>query len=1078
MELGFVALGLVQGALAGLNATGFVLLWRTTRVVNLAQPAIGLVGGVLAGMLVSSAGWSFWWAAPLGIGLSAALAFGAERLVLARLADLPRAVPMVATIGLAQLFGALQSGIPFAFGGRLPSYDVAIGMEWFVFPVLLKGGHLLALVTFPLAVLAVHHFVHRSRVGVAALAVGQDQARAQALGVDSGFVRSMAWTVAGALSGVAGVLSIPVLGFSLGDGVAPTVLLLALAPAVVGGLRSLGVTFAAALGVGVAYQFALLHTPAAGMADAVLGLVILVCFAARRSRSEREAAVERASSWSAGTTPPPAARAVRRDVRWRAAVRLGAVVLAAAAALPPLWLSPSADVRYGTGAALALAAVATAVAWTFSGEVLLGLWGVAALGATALVVAPGPLAIRAAVGLVIGIGTGIGLGIVGQRRAGMATAVAGLAVAVAAPYLLLRLGSPSLGFDGELSASAAGAVASVAVIGVAVVRSHRLGLRMIAARDQPRHARGIGVEVVRHRHVALGAAGGLAAVAGMLYLACVPSGLAPGAFDATRSLDVVALAVVGGLGSALGAALGAAALVVGGAVLPPPWGSVASGAGVLWVVLFAPAGVSGALTVLRDRLAAVLVPDAHRTVPPSATGVPVASFPDTTTKARVAGADTREALQHPLVRRAMVAAFAIAGPSMAGVLGAPLLVRDHLGVETGASGPWLVLVLAALTAVAAIAGWRRAVVASEVPVVAIALAALGVFVLTEDDAMVAALALVGAAPTGWTVARVARRAADHTPAHLTSAASGLVAAAGCGGLVAAAHLAAVAAGNDLLHVARWAVVYLAIGTIALTLAGRGVPTAIVSEPSSAAGGRRRWTAVRVEGLAVDLGGHRILSDVTLEVRPGELVALVGANGSGKSTLLRAIAGVVGHHGGRVDVAGEDLAGLRPHERAAAGVAFVDGARPVFPDLSVRQNLRVGAFLTHRTEASFASALEEIVAIIPQLAHRLDATAGLLSGGEQRLLAVAQTLLRRPVVLLADELGLGLDVRAQQLLFRLLRDLANDGIAVIAVDHDVEALARLVDRTIAIQDGGILEVEPAATDVRDLVPAAFLGSATR
>lgn len=232
MDAGFVALGLVQGSLAGLNALGLVLLWRTTRVVNLAQPAIGLVGGVLTGMLVASSGWTFWWAAPVGIAISALLGFASERLVMARLATLPRTVPMVATIGLAALFQALQTGIPFAFGGRLPSYDVDIGIELFVFPVLLKGPHPLALASLPLTLGALWWFIHRTRVGTAATAAGQDLERAQTLGVHAGFVRAVSWTIAGALSGVAGVLSIPVLGFSLGDGVAPTVLLLALAPAV------------------------------------------------------------------------------------------------------------------------------------------------------------------------------------------------------------------------------------------------------------------------------------------------------------------------------------------------------------------------------------------------------------------------------------------------------------------------------------------------------------------------------------------------------------------------------------------------------------------------------------------------------------------------------------------------------------------------------------------------------------------------------------------------------------------------------------------------------------------------------
>lgn len=1076
MELGFVALGLVQGALAGLNAVGFVLLWRTTKVVNLAQPAMGLVGGVLTGMLVSGGGWSFWWAAPVGVAVSAALAYGAERLVMARLADLPRAVPMVATVGLAQLFGALQSGIPFAFGGRLPSYDIDLGVEWFVFPVLLKGGHLLALVAFPVAVLGVHRFLGRSRTGVAALAVGQDQARAQTLGVDSGFVRSVTWAVAGVLSGVAGVLAIPVLGFSLGDGVAPTVLLLALAPAVLAGLRHPGGTFAASLAVGVGYQFALLHTPAAGMADALLGLVILVGFAARRKRTEREANVERATSWSAGTTPPPVPRSVGRDPRWKAATRFGGAALVIAAALPPLWLSPSADVRYGTGAALALAAVATAVAWTFGGEILLGLWGVAALGATALVAAPGPLPFRAVLGVAVGVAVGVGVGVVGQRRAGVASAVAGLAVAVAAPYLLLRLGSPSLGLDAQLAASLAGATVAVVVVAAAWVRGHRSGVRMIAARDQPRHARGLGVDVARSRHVALGAAGGLAAVAGMLYVASVPAGLAPGAFDATRSLDVVALAVVGGVGSALGAGLGAAALILAGAALPPPWGSVASGAGVLWVVLFAPAGAAGALTVARDRIARLLVPNTVRDE--VAAVVSVSPIPAGT--AWVAGADTRGALRDGAVRAAMVAAFALSGPALAALFGGPLIVRGHLGFDAGPLAPWLVLASAAAAAIAAVGAWRRAAPTSELLVAGIATAVVATFVVTEDAVMTAGVAIVGPVAAGWTVARLARRANDHVPAHLASAASGLVVASGCGGLVAAAHLAAVAAGNDLVDVGRWSLVYLAVGSAAIACLARRAPTPRSADHGSepVVAGRRRWTALRVERLAVDLGGHRILSGVTLDVRPGQLVALVGANGSGKSTLLRAVAGFVDPVSGRIDVAGEDLTGLRPHERTASGVAFVDGARPVFADLTVRQNLRVGAYLSHRTDASFSAGLEHLLTVVPQLAARLDTRAGMLSGGEQRQLAVAQTLFRRPVVLLTDELGLGLDGAAQRLVFRLLRQLADDGIAVVAVDHDVEALLAVADRTIAVKETAVVEVADATSDHDELVPAVFLGSARR
>src|SRR5687768_14129165 len=127
MSLGILASGLVYGSLAGLNSLGLVLLWRTTRLVNLAQPAMGMVGGVLTGLLVAAAGWSFWWAVPVGLLVGALLGLAADRVVLVRLQDAPRAVLLVATIGLAKVFGAIQTGLPFALGGHRPSYTVDIG---------------------------------------------------------------------------------------------------------------------------------------------------------------------------------------------------------------------------------------------------------------------------------------------------------------------------------------------------------------------------------------------------------------------------------------------------------------------------------------------------------------------------------------------------------------------------------------------------------------------------------------------------------------------------------------------------------------------------------------------------------------------------------------------------------------------------------------------------------------------------------------------------------------------------------------------------------------------------------------
>lgn len=1092
MEAGYVALGLVQGALAGLNALGLVLLWRTTRVINLAQPAIGLVGGVLTGMLVASSGWSFWWAAPIGIVTSALLGFASDRVVMARLANLPRTVPMVATIGLAALFTALQSGIPFAFGGQLPSYDVDIGIELFVFPVLLKGPHLLALASLVLVLAGLWWFTHRTRTGTAALAVGQDLERAQALGVHVAYVRAVVWALAGTLSGITGVLSIPVLGFSLGKGVGATVLLLGLAPAVLVGLRSFPLTAAASLAIGVGYQFTLLKAPTAGTADVLLGALLIVALAVRRRPLEREAAARRASSWTAASGVTRLPRRLGHDPLWRRLSFGAAAVFLVVAAIPPLWLSPSGDVRYGTGAAMVVAAIASAAAWMFRGEIALGHWGIAALGATVTYSMPGPLVWRVIAGLATGLTVGLVLAVIARRRGGLAAAVAGLALATAAPYWLVRAGTPSLGVDGQTGAIVAGAISAFAAVTLTWLRGRNLGLQMVAARDEPRRASGLGVATAKVGSAAMALSGGLAALAGILYLAAVPAGVAPGAFDATRSLDVLAFAVVGGLGSAVGAGLGAAALLVAGAVLPDPWGMVATGAGVVWVVLFAPAGLSSALTRLRDLAARALRPELLPARPAgvSSAGSEEPDAPEEQVRI-VAGADTREAMATPTVRASMAAAFCVAVPTIASLFGLPFSLDDHVGLDAGSFGPWIVFMAGATAVAAGLAHWRSwrarsaGWLSTEGIIAGVAAAALVTFVISDDPLMLTLLAFGAPAAGGFVIGGLARGAASVCVPRTRSAAAGLVVTSGVAGLIGAAHLAVVSSGNTIVEAARWAAVYLVGACLfALAAAARAPRDRQRSRQRNLAPAsvvRRRWAPLRVDSLTVYFDEHRVLDEISLEVGSREVIALVGTNGAGKSTLLRVVAGLTPMTMGRIDVAGQEITELRPDERASAGVAFVSGARPVFPELTVRENLRVGGYLTHRTNRSFVEALEHVLTLVPTLAKRLDTRAGLLSGGEQRQLAIAQTLFRRPALLLADELTLGLDRDAQGVVLELLRTLADDGIGVVVVDHDLRSLAGIADRIAVLHNGSIVAFDDPGSFREakdDLLPARFLATSDR
>lgn len=1090
MEIGFLALGLVQGSLAALNAVGLVLLWRTTRVVNLAQPAMGLVGGVLVGMLVSSAGWSFWWAAPVGVGVGAAAGLLSERLVMVRLAALPRVVPMVATLGLAVLFQALQSGIPFAFGGRLPSYDVDLGFELFVFPVLLKGPHLLALAALPVAVSGVHWYLHRSRLGVAAVATGQDLERAQALGIDPGFVRSVSWAIAGALSGVSGVLAVPVLGFSLGEGVGAAVLLLAFAPAVVVGLRDLRFAALAAVVFGITYQVALVRLPTAALADAGLAAVLLLSLALRRRPFDREAAAARSASWASATTPRRLPVALRRSTRWRSACAVAAPVAVAAAALPPLWLSPSGDVRYGTAGAMALAAVSVAVAWMFSGEIAIGHWGIAALGAAGAAVTPGPALVRALAAIAIGAVAAAALAFVSERRRGLSGAAAGLALALVAPRWL---GEVDLGprDGGGGAAVTAGAVAVAVAVAVTWFRSTRSGITLVAAHEEPRRAVDLGINGRRAYVHGLTLSGAVAGLAGALYLFAVPAGIAPGAFDAPRSFDILAFAVVGGLGSAIGAAAGAAALLAAGVLLPPPWGAVATGTGVLWVVLFLPSGLSVALTTVRDLVARLLLPEMTSTKPAPALRDAAGSDPDPEDPAEALppGADTREAAAVPAVRRAAVAAFFVAAPAAASLVALPAMLDDHLGTDFGDNAAWLVLATAAIAVAAAAISWRRNCrerTAGSTDVVVVGGAALAalVFATVSDLAMVTVTAAIAAVTAPWVLARLAADATKAARRRCRSAAAGLVVLGAATGPIGALHLALVNAGGSLASAARWASLYGAIGTFAMARAraaarrNRPVASAAMTRAGDA-GSRRRWAALRVESLSVTFGGTCVLEDVDLEVGAGEIVGLLGANGTGKSTLLRAVAGHVDADARAISVAGNDLGGLRADERAAAGVALVSGARPIFPELTVRENLRAAAYLTHRSARAFDVALRHVFDAVPSLEPKVDRLAGLLSGGEQRQLAIAQTLFSRPVVVLADEVALGLDATGQAAVRSLLRALAEDGVGVVVVDHDADALRPLADRFLVVHERRLHPVEPhdAALPGDMLAPRFLAGSSS-
>lgn len=608
LPFGIFVKALVYGSLAALNSLGFVLLWRTNRLVNLAQPSLGLVGGVLTGLLVRSANWSFWVAAPLGLAVGAILAFASDRLVLRRLHDAPRAVLLVATIGLAGIFGGIAAALPFMFGGPLPTYTLDLGFVLDIESghVRLFGSHLLALAALPIALAGTSLFLYRTRLGVAALALGQDAERAKALGVPVQFVRSIVWVVAGLLATVSGILSIPVLGFNLGGALGSSVLLLALAPAVFAGFRSLVGAAVAALALSVASQTILWHSERAGFAQLMLGAAVLVAIAFQRRRLGRAEVASRASSWEAAATPRPLPWSVAAATRVRALGIAAALVAVAAAALVPSFLGPGHKVVYASSAAIALGALAVATAWIFGGEIALGHWGFAGLGAAVAAATPGPWTIRCLFATVAVGFAGFLLALASRRQSSLSFAVIGLAIATAAPITLLYVPRNFEAVQPGVIGPIAAVIGVVAAIALSRLRSTIAGARMIAARDDPGRAPWLGADPFQARLLALTISGALAGLAGGLYLAATPIGIAAIAFDTQRSLDLLSMAVIGGLGSPAGALIGAGAFQVARQVLPGPWSALAGGFGVLLVVIFRPAGLSRPLVLARDAAVAAL----------------------------------------------------------------------------------------------------------------------------------------------------------------------------------------------------------------------------------------------------------------------------------------------------------------------------------------------------------------------------------------------------------------------------------------------------------------------------------------
>ena len=210
--------------------------------------------------------------------------------------------------------------------------------------------------------------------------------------------------------------------------------------------------------------------------------------------------------------------------------------------------------------------------------------------------------------------------------------------------------------------------------------------------------------------------------------------------------------------------------------------------------------------------------------------------------------------------------------------------------------------------------------------------------------------------------------------------------------------------------------------------------------------------LEVERLQAGYGDVLVLKDVSLEVRAGEFVALLGPNGAGKTTLLRALTGLIPARAGAIRLDGERIERLKPYRIAARGVAAIPERRRLFDELTVRENLALGAYLDPARRRA-AETLESLERLFPLLRDRADTAAGLLSGGEQQMVAVARGLMARPRLLLLDDPFLGLAGAVIRELGRAFRKLTDaEGLAILAAGQHVRRLLRLAHRGYLLEEG--------------------------
>jgi branched-chain amino acid transport system permease protein len=618
---GTVLVGVELGLLSALIAVGLALTYRANRIINFAQADLGIVPSLLAVLLILAKGWSYWFALPLGLLAAGVLGALVELIFVRRFFASPRLILTVATIGITQILVALSLFMPGWFGSLSAiTYSPPVNVNFTFAQVAFNGNDVAVFVIVPIVLVALAIFMRSSAIGVGLRGSAESANRALLLGVPVKRLHTVVWIISSLLAFIGLFLRAGVVGVSIGQVLGPEVLLPALGAAVIGRMEKMPTIVSAAIGLGIVDQSVKFAWNQDAYRDAVIALIIVGAVLFVRGRGVNRFGSGDMSSWQATreTRPIPAElRKVREVVaaQWV----LGVLALFGLIAVP-LFMGQSRVLLAGTIGIFAMIGISLVVLTGWAGQVSLGqvaVVGIAAATAGSVTTRyHWDMSLAMLVGGVTGAIVMTVVGLPTLRARGLTFAVTTLALAlVTSSYLLnpqffsswLPLGRiQRTRMFGTISVESETryyvlilVMLALTLIAVRGLRSTRTGRVLIGTRENEHAAESYGIDARRAVVIAFATSGFISGVAGALFVH-QQRALDLSNFQPEAALRVFSMVVVGGLGSMSGAIAGA--IYVQGIqwFLPYQWSFLATGAGMLLVLMLLPGGLGGAMGDGRD----------------------------------------------------------------------------------------------------------------------------------------------------------------------------------------------------------------------------------------------------------------------------------------------------------------------------------------------------------------------------------------------------------------------------------------------------------------------------------------------